>query len=95
MSEPDSELNTELIQCSDDGWSPWSIVCNHLVYGTSSSWIPVPSRSLSTEYDWLCPECLALMEAGKAGSNLNNLAAICIHCVRRLRRERDCNFSEE
>lgn len=69
-----------LIQCSDHKWAPWSIVCIHLVNG-STDWNPVPNNdSPEVDYDWLCNECRSKLPDLEA----DGLKAICIHCVRLL-----------
>jgi hypothetical protein len=85
----------DLIQCGDHKWAPWSIVCTHLVSGDSREWVPVPSTNPEVEYDWLCPDCVRTHEDVVGGDNdaedelLPKLKAICIHCVRELRRQFD------
>jgi hypothetical protein len=72
----------KLIRCGDHKLAPWCIVCVHLESGASNEWRPIPQGPESdTENDWLCPECLALFP------NIpeQNMRALCIHCVRKLR----------
>lgn len=87
MSEP----NINLIQCADHKWSPWSIVCVHLVHGQSREWIGLPSNFPEVDCDWVCPECEAEIEK----PDLKKLMAICIHCVRKLRKKFDPNYTED
>ena len=77
--------NADLIQCADHKWAPWSIVCKHLVEGTSDDWRPIPSSSLEVDFDWMCPACESDHERDQ--DDVENLRAICIHCVRKLRGE--------
>jgi hypothetical protein len=83
-----NENNINLIQCGDDGWSPWSVVCKHLVSGEASRWCLVPVKdSREVEGDWLCPDCLDhVIECGRLGVEVGVglLKAVCTHCVRRL-----------
>lgn len=73
---------SKLIQCGDHQWAPWSIVCKHLVSGESADWCPVAAEEDGeVEHDWLCPSCLA----NHPNHDVDDLKAICIHCVRILR----------
>jgi hypothetical protein len=77
-------VSHNLILCGDHKLAPWSVVCVHLVEGTSKDWVPVhiepQDRSHpDVENDWLCRECACLGEPP-----VQNLKAICIHCVREL-----------
>ena len=89
-----SDENCNLIQCGKDGWSPWSIVCVHLVTGESREWVPIPSDNPEVDYDWACPTCESDLNEQGDNIDLNNLRAICIHCVRDLRKKYDLNFGE-
>jgi len=82
---------TDLIQCGDHSWAPWSVVCVHLCSGTSREWIGIPSNSPEVDFDWVCPECEPHIEK----PDLEKLKAVCIHCVRKLRRRFDPNFQED
>lgn len=73
MNEPH-----HLIQCSDHQWAPWSLVCVHLVNG-GTDWNAVPNDdSPEVDFDWLCDECYRK----QPDVNVDDLRAICIHCVR-------------
>lgn len=85
--------NIELIQCGDHKWAPWSIVCTHLCTGQSREWVPVESSFKEVDYDWVCPECDAIMQAG-GEPPLEVLHVVCIHCVRALRARLDPKFQE-
>jgi len=93
-----SEQNINLIQCGDHAWAPWSIVCTHLMDGTSREWEELNSNNPEVDFDWLCPECNKIfqsqMEADRDVS-LEHLKAICIHCVRDLRSKFDSNYEKE
>jgi len=68
----------KLIQCGDHKWAPWCVVCVHLVEGTSQQWERL-AGSDGDQDDWVCPECLA---TGVENLPIEELKAICIHCVR-------------
>ena len=75
----------KLIKCADHKWAPWGIVCVHLVKGTSTEWLPMPQAPGSEcENDWLCPACAAKLPEPP----VEDLKAICIHCIRKLRERR-------
>jgi hypothetical protein len=77
------EEHGNLIQCGDHSWAPWSMVCVHLVEGTSKQWCPMPQDEGSeVKNDWLCPECRAAAQQDRISAE--DLKAICIHCVRSL-----------
>lgn len=88
MTEP----NINLIQCGDHQLAPWSIVCEHLMNGASREWMSMPSNNPEVDYDWVCPDCIPTEENPP---NIDNLRAICIHCVRHLRSKFDPNFKSE
>lgn len=81
--------NHQLIQCGGHGWAPWSIVCVHLVEGTSREWVAVPSDFDEVDYDWFCPAC------DPENPDIEQLKAICIHCVRKLRGMYDQNYKDD
>jgi hypothetical protein len=85
-----NEDNINLIQCGDDGWAPWSVVCIHLLNGSSREWVPLDSTNPEVDHDWLCPECVKKHDAGD--HNLNEMRAVCIHCVRKVRAKLDPNY---
>lgn len=86
----------DLIECGDDGWRPWSLVCKHLCDGESRDWRPIESNNPYVEYDWCCPECLKLLKKKNAGDDgidmVPLLNAVCVLCVERLRDEFDPNY---
>ncbi len=80
-------MKTQLIQCGDHKFAPWSVVCIHLIEGTSKEWTPVQVEGgTEVENDWMCPDCVSKMEAGDTDM-VPLLRPICIHCVRKLRRK--------
>jgi len=83
-------MSENLIECGDHQWSPWSIVCVHLMEQTSKDWVPIDSNFPEVDHDWVCPEC----EKKMMEPEIDDLRCICIHCVRILRREHDTNFVE-
>lgn len=89
-----------LIDCGNHnsyGKSPWSVVCVHLIEGTSREWIPIESIIPEVDFDWICPKCLELCDDEDGlnpGNNLENLRPVCIHCVRTMRKEFDPNYEE-
>ena len=73
----------ELIQCGHRKNAPWGIICVHLSDHTSAAWVRVPQEpGKDFENDWLCPECIEKFPDLSA----DNLRAVCIHCIRELRR---------
>lgn len=77
-------MSQDLIRCGDHKLAPWSIVCIHLINGTSQEWTPVQQPNDSGEFDWVCPDCDAKMDEGIV-SMVPLLRPVCIHCVRKLR----------
>lgn len=88
-----------LIECGDDGWRPWSMVCKHLCDGESTVWKPIESTNPYVEYDWCCPECEELLDKKNAGDNsidmIPLLEAVCVICVCRLRKDLDPNYHHQ
>jgi hypothetical protein len=77
---------SKLIKCADHKYVPWGIVCVHLCEKTATEWLPVPQEPDSEcENDWLCPECVTRYP----DLPLDDLRAVCIHCIRELREETD------
>ena len=73
-------MNHHLIQCADHKWAPWSLVCVHLVKG-STDWNAVPNDdSPEVDFDWFCSECRCKLP----DVDVDDMRAICIHCVREL-----------
>lgn len=68
----------KLIQCGDHQWAPWCVVCVHLATGASHQWERIAGED-GNQDDWVCPACLAKMPDDII---VENLKAICIHCVR-------------
>jgi hypothetical protein len=90
--------NINLVQCGDHSWAPWSIVCTHLMEGTSRDWRPVESDNPEVDYDWFCPPCRTKLEEAQAANERPDIAdmqCICMHCVRFLRNKFDPNFKKE
>ena len=87
-------MANDLIQCGRHGmWAPWSIVCVHLMEGQSRQWQAVPSNAPEVDFDWLCPSCLEKHNRGQDVLDLSK--AVCMHCVRVLRKRYDPNYQEE
>lgn len=86
--------NHNLIQCGDHMWAPWSLVCSHLLDGSSRVWLPLDNPLPEVDYDWMCPECLSRHdeEASADDYDITDLRAICIHCVREVRKRFDPRF---
>lgn len=85
--------NVNLIQCGDHSYAPWSIVCVHLI-GGATDWCPVPSDHPEVDHDWHCSQCRDQCP----DVDIDDLQAICIHCVRELQREAgivDSNSGED
>lgn len=71
---------------------PVGIVCVHLCEAQASEWIPVPQEAGSEcENDWLCPACVKKYP----DVPLDDMRAVCIHCIRELRLHADENHDEE
>ena len=90
-----------LIECRDHKFAPWSIVCRHLVTGRSREWIRVEGSGEPddlTDEDWVCPECFekhfGQPHDEPSEDDLKDLQAICMHCVRKLRKRYDPNYRE-
>lgn len=83
--------NTDLIQCGDHQWAPWSIVCKHLADGECQEWVPLESSNPEVDFDWTCPDCIP---SDENPPDLDDLRAVCIHCVRKLRKAYDPNYEE-
>lgn len=80
------------IKCHHGEKMPWSIVCVHLMEGTSKEWTPIPSGfAPEVEHDWVCPKCEENMDK----PNLDDLKPICICCVEHLRAKFDENYEKE
>jgi hypothetical protein len=82
-----------LIQCSNDGWAPWAIVCTHLMDGESREWVPIDlseDDKREIDSDWLCPECAEKLHE----ENIDNLRPVCIHCLRKIRKQYDPQYEE-
>ena len=80
-----------LIMCGDHKMAPWSIVCVHLVDGSSREWMPIDSTFPEVDFDWVCPDCYSTITE----PDISRLKAICIHCVRYLRQKYDPNFEDD
>lgn len=92
-----NKTNTNLIQCSDHTWAPWSIICIHLITGSSREWQPLDSTNPEIDHDWLCPQCMKTHQHETENNlkvDITPLRAICIHCVRSLRTKYDQNYNE-
>lgn len=74
--------NSNLIQCGDHSYAPYSIVCVHLIAGTTE-WCPIPSDHPEVDHDWLCPKCLEQF----SDIGIDDIRAVCIHCVRDLQKK--------
>ncbi len=89
-------MKSDLIQCGDHKWAPWSIVCIHLIDGHCREWVALESSSDETDHDWVCPDCAdAMAECEPSKEIVANLRPVCIHCVRQLRRQLDPVFQED
>ena len=62
--------------------------------GSSRAWLPLESSLPEVDHDWMCPECMEGHdeEASADDSDTHHLHAICIHCVRSLRKRYDLRF---
>ena len=78
-------MTVSLIRCADGDMAPAVIVCRPRAGGTSREWIEVPTDG-SEASDWLCPECF---DKGPEVLTVDDLAAVCMHCARRMREEVD------
>jgi hypothetical protein len=92
MSKPKKKKpNTDLIKCKH-GWRPWSIVCVHLLNGSSTDWIPIPQNRKGDSFDWICPKCDKRWEEMVEKFNIDDVRPVCIDCVADIRRGLDRNF---
>ena len=74
----------QLIQCADHKYAPWGLICVHLSDHTSTEWVRVPQEpGEEFENDWLCPACIKKFP----NLSINDLRAVCIHCIQKLREE--------
>lgn len=80
-----SKENHDLIECGDHQFAPWSIVCKHLADGECPDWLAIDSTNPEVDYDWVCPTCIETFPDPK----VEDLRAVCIHCVRKLRKAYD------
>jgi hypothetical protein len=72
----------KLIRCGDHKLAPWSIVCVHLLDGSSMDWNAVPQEEEAEMDDYFCNAC---MEGDDIP--LEEMRAICIHCVRNIQKQ--------
>lgn len=78
--------NKLLIECGDHSYAPWSIVCVHLIDGTSREWKLIEvDDGREVDGDWVCPDCHEKHMAGN--DDINFLRPICMHCVRTIRKK--------
>jgi hypothetical protein len=48
----------KLIQCGDQSFAPWAVVCIHICNGTATDVVAIPQPEGSElEADWLCSDC--------------------------------------
>ena len=83
---------SQLIQCGDHSWAPWSVICVHLMEGDSKEWMAMPSVHPEVDHDFICPACHE--QGGEVGweAMMDKLKAVCIHCVRKLQAEPNINI---
>ena len=73
-----------LIQCEDDGWAPWSVVCNHLLdsetpieflYSVGPTHHPEGLRDAA---------CLKCWEHYQETGDYSEMRPVCMHCARKI-----------
>jgi hypothetical protein len=80
-----------MLQCADHGYAPGGVICVHLMNGACREWLRAsPDLGPDGEDDWLCRGCAENVETVA----VDDLAAVCIHCIRTLRRRYDPKFTE-
>lgn len=92
MKRKKKEPDTRYIICGDHKKRRWSIVCVHLVTGTSRMWNSVEGSEGDGVMDWLCPECLREFDRIVRARDLTNLRPICVECVKKLRTNYDPGY---
>ncbi len=85
----------DLIQCGDHKWAPWSIVCTHLVDGTSKDAVALHSSNPEVDYDWLCRECYDVRSDFDKLMAEDKLKAVCMHCTRIVINQCDQDLPDE
>jgi hypothetical protein len=96
--ENNQEDNYLLIECGNHQWAPWSVVCTHLLTGTSKNWVSIESEHPEVDFDWLCPDCFKEFNREydeQIDHKITYLRPVCIHCVKKLRRIHDKNWDGE
>jgi hypothetical protein len=85
-------MKTDYIKCKH-GKRRWSIVCMHLLDGSSMEWIPIPQLNSRRKLnDWVCPECDRQFEKMMQAGDISKLRPICVDCVETIRRVFDKNY---
>lgn len=81
-----SDVPPRLIECGDHSFSPWGVVCVHVLDGTATDLIHGEADDGDEGGgDWMCPECCErAMSSGGDDSCLSYLRAACIHCIRKV-----------
>jgi hypothetical protein len=92
--QPDNK--TRYLMCGDHKKRRWSIVCIHLIRGTSHEWMVGDVDEFDGVKDWLCPACMNERDriAGENGRPpfIDNIRPICVMCVEKIRAHMDPNY---
>lgn len=80
------ENNDKTVFCEEHGISPYSIICDHLVYGESKQWTAVEvDDGREVIADWCCPKCYKAH--ARKEDPIESLTVGCMHCIRRIQAE--------
>lgn len=73
---------TLLVRCGDGHLAPSCLVCSHVMDGSASKWIRLPSPEGEEVDDCLCESCF---NKGVDGLEPGiDLACVCMHCLRNM-----------
>lgn len=80
------QLPPKVIVCERHGRVPWSVVCDHLLFGKGHKtrhWHGLSVRDgREVETDWFCKYCYGL---ALSGQDAIPVTAVCMFCLRELR----------
>ena len=73
----------KLIQCGDHSYAPWALICVHLMKGTAKEWVAIEvDDGREVDNDYICPDCAGKVSMTPGEWDIENLRAVCIHCLR-------------
>ena len=73
-----------MIKCGDHKRAPATLVCLHLLNGTSNHWHAVLVDGSEIPEGWVCPEC----KPHPWDLRLADWRLLCMHCIRRMQKAR-------